>query len=99
VEDPLSKTSKFERRRKKARREKNRREREANISAVSSEVRIRNPFKAKARRGDEAVLDLAFADTAVPFDPADQDPSAAAKRLHDAVEAWAEGGHQTSGEA
>jgi hypothetical protein len=95
----MSKASKFERRQKKARRVKNRREREANIAALSSEVRVRNPFKAKARRGDEAVLDFVFADTAVPFDPADPDPSASVKRRHDAVEAWAEIGNPTVGEA
>jgi hypothetical protein len=108
----MSKTSKFERRRKKRRREKNRREREANVAVVSSEVRLRNPFKAKARRGDEAVLEFAFDDAAVPFDP--EDPalsatlkrlqeaaalSAALKRLHKTVEAWAEAGAPTSGEA
>jgi hypothetical protein len=98
-EDPLPKASKFERRRKKARRKRNRRERAANVSTVPSETRVRTSFKAKARRGDEAILDFVFSSTAVPFIPDEPEPEAAAKRRHDAVETWEAGNHQTVGDA
>lgn len=91
--------SKSKRRRKKIRRVKNRSEREANVSRVAREVRVRNPFQGKVRRGDEAQLDLSFVATTVPFDPAESDVAEAVRRRHEAVQAWTEAGAPTVGEA
>lgn len=82
-------------RQKRERRKKNR-ERMAKI-LEPGEARIRTSFRARARSGDEVVLDMGFDQTSVPFDP--DSPSESLASNIEIVRQWERSGCPTRGEA
>lgn len=94
----MSRDSKTKRRRKRLRRERNRRRRARLLRPCAHKVRLRRSFSGKARRGDEAEVDLKFSDTSVPFDPESEEfPEETARRAA-AVDAWDGAGNPTRGD-
>lgn len=95
----MARESKSKRREKRRRREKNKRQREDLLRPSQEAPRVRTTFAAKARRGDEAGLDLTFSGVPVPFDPRASDPSEGVLERHEAVQAWDKAGNPTKGNA